>query len=60
MASYDVTIRATVTKTIRIDDAANEQIAIEEAHGIFSVCPDEGDEAEKYDEECVSCKDVTQ
>ena len=32
MPDYDVTIQATVTKTIRVEGAANVQAAIEEAH----------------------------
>lgn len=56
MPSYDVTIQATVTKTLRIENAASEQDAIEEAHGQFTAGPD-GTE-EKYDEQCIGCKEV--
>ena len=60
MPAYNVTIQATVTKTIRVDEAATPEAAIEEAHQLFTVCPDEGDEPEKYDEQCVDCKEVQQ
>jgi hypothetical protein len=55
MKTYDVTIRATVTKTIRVE-AQDEQEAIMEAHGEFDVtCTNE---REKYDEETMNIKEV--
>lgn len=56
MPIFDVTIQATVTKTIRVE-ADNDQQATEQAHQIFTVEPDQLDE-EKYDEQCLSCKEV--
>jgi hypothetical protein len=56
--SYDVTIRATVTKTIRVTGAASEAAAIEEAHQNFTVCPT--NEPEKYSEEYLSIKEISE
>ena len=56
MPIYDVTIQATVTKTIRVE-ADDGQRATEQAHQIFTVEPDQLDE-EKYDEQCIDCKEV--
>jgi hypothetical protein len=53
---FDVRIQATVTKTLRIN-AETEKEAIELAHEVFTVAPEEG-EPEKYDEECLSCVEV--
>ena len=50
MPSYDITIQATVTKTIRVDGAESEQAAIETAHQNFSVSENG---PEKYDEQCL-------
>ena len=59
MKQYDVTIVATVRKTIRVE-ASNEDAATEEAHGLFHCLPDENGEMkiEKYKEEIVSCVEV--
>lgn len=43
MKTYDVTITATVTKTIRVE-AEDEDAAYIEAHEKFSVMPDDWDE----------------
>ena len=43
MKTYDVTITATVTKTIRVE-AEDEDAAYIEAHEKFSVLPDDWDE----------------
>lgn len=48
LKQYNVTIRATVTKTYRVD-AKDEDQATEEAHSIFSVLNDET--PEDYEEE---------
>ena len=48
MKIYDVTIRATVTKTIRVQ-AENEDAACDIAHESFSVCDSSDDE--KYEQE---------
>ena len=58
MASYDVKIQATVTKTIRVDDVDNEEDAIEQGHTLFSILPETGI-PEKYDEQTLSCEKVT-
>jgi hypothetical protein len=57
MKTYDVTIRATVTKTIRVE-AEDEDEAIMEAHGDFSV--DCTDERESYEEETLNVKEIAQ
>lgn len=53
--NWDVTIRATVTKTLRIK-ADTEDEATEEAHRLFSVL--NTDNNEKYEEETVSVQKV--
>ena len=53
---WNITIQATVTKTIRVT-AKNEQEAIEDAHGVFSVLND--DNEEKYDQETISVEKVS-
>jgi hypothetical protein len=53
---YDVTITATVTKTIRVK-ADSEDEATKIAHSEFTVAPEEG-EGERYDEQTVDCKEV--
>ena len=53
---YDVTIKGIVTKTIRVT-AKSDDAATEEAHSLFTVAP-EADEAERYEEQTVSCKKV--
>jgi len=55
MDEYDVTIEATVTKTLRVP-AVNEDEATELAHQLFTVT-NEGDE-EKYDEQTLRCEKV--
>ena len=56
MPSYDITIQATVTKTIRVNGAESEQAAIETAHQNFNV----GENGpEKYDEQCLGAKLLT-
>jgi hypothetical protein len=57
MPSYDVTIKATVTKTIRVDDCDTVEQAIEEAHSLFTPS-NVGDEPEKYTEEFISAEEV--
>ena len=56
MKQYDVTIEATVRKTIRVE-ADNEDAATEDAHCLFHCLPDEDGE-EKYDEQTISCVEV--
>ena len=53
MRKYDVTIRATIQKTIPVY-AENEKIAAEKAHSLFSCLNDEY--AERYEEDTVSVK----
>ena len=55
MKHYDVTIKATVQKTIRVD-AISEDEASEKAHQQFSVLND--DTAEDYEQDTVSIKEV--
>jgi hypothetical protein len=54
MKTYDVTIRATIYKTIRVE-AENENDAYVEAHEVFSVMPDD---SERYDEETIDIEEV--
>ena len=54
--TYDVTIEATVRKTIRIEDAQCEDEAIQFAHGRFKVA--KTDEPEKYDEQTIDIQKV--
>lgn len=56
MKKYNVTIKATVTKTYEVE-AETEDQAIEEAHGIFSVLND--DTPEDYEEDTLSVEEVT-
>jgi hypothetical protein len=56
MKKFDVTIKAMVTKTIRVE-AEDEEDAIVEAFEAFSVRS--GDMPEKYIEDVESCKEVT-
>jgi len=51
MATFDVTIKATITKTISVE-AENASSAIEAAHSSFS---SECDGDEKYEEDCLLC-----
>jgi hypothetical protein len=53
--TFDVTIRATITKTITVE-AKDEDEACEIAHGEFSVLND--DDPEDYDEETVNVEEV--
>lgn len=55
LKQYDVTIKATVTKTYRVD-AEDEDKAVEEAHTIFSVLND--DIPEDYEEETLNVEEV--
>jgi len=56
MKTYDITIRAIVIKTLRIE-AEDEDEAIMEAHSEFDVtCTDE---REDYEEETLNIKEVT-
>ena len=54
MKTYDVTVRGTVTKTIRVK-AEDIDEALEEAHEEFNT---DFNMAEHYDEETVSAKEV--
>lgn len=55
MKTYDVTIRAIVTKTIRVE-AQDEDEAVTEAHGEFDVtCTDI---REKYEEDMIDVREV--
>jgi hypothetical protein len=54
MKTYDVTIRATIYKTIRVE-AENEDDAYVEAHERFSVMPDD---SERYEEETMDIEEV--
>jgi hypothetical protein len=54
MKTYDVTIRATIYKTIRVE-AENENDAYVEAHEVFSVMPDD---SERYEEETMDIEEV--
>lgn len=56
MKTYDVTIQATVTKTIRVE-ADNEDDAFLEAQEEFDVFVDGG--VERYEEETLSVEEVT-
>jgi len=53
---YDVTIEASVRKTIRVK-ADSEDEATQEAHSLFTVAPEEGED-EKYNEETLRCEEV--
>jgi hypothetical protein len=55
MKTYDVTIRATVTKTIRVE-AENKDAAYCEAHEQFTT---ECDGQEYYEEETLHADEVT-
>lgn len=57
MSDYDVEIQATVRKRIRVTGVVNEKLAIEQAHEMFSVLPEEG-VVEKYEQETISCKEA--
>jgi hypothetical protein len=53
MKEYDVTIKAVVTKTYRVE-AENEEEATETAHQLFTVIND--DTPEDYEQDTVSCE----
>ena len=55
MKTYDVTIRATIYKTIRVE-AENENDAYVEAHEVFSVLND--DTPEQYKQDSVGIEEV--
>lgn len=55
MKTYDVTIRAIITKTYRVD-AETADKAVEEVHQIFSVLNDDVDE--NYDQETLDIDEV--
>lgn len=57
MKKYNVTIKATVTKTYEVE-AETEDQAREEAHGIFSVISEDGI-PENYEEDTLSVEEVT-
>ena len=54
MPNYNVTIKATVIKTILIEDVEDKDEAIEEAYTLFHAAPDI-DGQEKYNEEWLHC-----
>jgi len=56
MPAFDVKIKATVVKTVRVEDARDEADATEQAHESFSVLCEGPDE--NYDEETLSCDQV--
>lgn len=56
MKTYEVTIQATVRKTITVE-AEDEQQAVDFAHEEFTVAST--DEAESYNEEYLDIKEVT-
>lgn len=60
MKTYDVTIRAIITKTYRIEaeDGEDEDVVTEKANEVFSVIYEERVD-ENYKEELVSIVDVT-
>ena len=55
MTEFDVTIRAVVTKTYRVE-ANDEDEACETAHQIFNINND--DTPEDYEQDTVSCDKV--
>jgi hypothetical protein len=55
MKTYDITIRAMVTKTLRVE-AEDEETACEEAHELFNVYS--GEAEERYEEETLNIKEV--
>jgi len=57
MKHYNVTIRATITKTLRVE-AENEEAATERAHERFSVLKDCNDES--YDQDCLDIEEAEQ
>lgn len=57
MKTYDVTIQAVITKTLRIQ-ADNPDDAYCEAHEMFN--PHSGEAEERYEETTLSVKEVTE
>lgn len=55
MKEWDVTIQATITKTIRVS-AENEQKATEDAHSLFTVIAENYEE--KYNEQAIQVVEV--
>jgi len=55
LKQFDVTIKATVTKTYRVN-AEDEDKAVEESHGFFSVLND--DTPEDYEEETLHVEEI--
>ena len=55
MKTYEVTIRATITKTYKVE-AKNANKAVEEAHEIFSVLNDDTDE--NYEQDLLSVEEL--
>ncbi len=55
MKTYDVTIRAMVTKTLRVE-AEDEDAAYQEAHELFN--PYSGEAEERYEEETLRIEEV--
>jgi hypothetical protein len=56
MKTYEVTIKATIYKTITVE-AANEDDAYEAAHEQFSVLPEPG-VLERYEQETMDIEEV--
>jgi hypothetical protein len=56
MKTYDVTIQATVTKTIRVEAEDSNEATIQ-AHEQFNVHSEEGNE--HYDEQTIELNEVT-
>jgi fibronectin type 3 domain-containing protein len=59
MRTFDVTITATVTKTVRVS-AENDKEACEKAHEEFDVSVTGPDVQERYTEVTDSCVEVTE
>ena len=57
MKTYNITIRATVTKTYKVD-ADNEDAAYEQANAMFSVL-NESDVDEQYTQEVTDIEELT-
>lgn len=55
MKTFEVTIRATVTKTYTVQ-AKDKHDAYNEAHEVFTVSPDDANEY--YDEETIDIREV--
>ena len=57
MKQYNVTIRAIITKTLRVE-AENEDEATQQAHDRFSVLNDDTDES--YEQDCIDIEQAEQ